>query len=454
MYKFSKYKGQYRDNLRLALPVMLSQLGHIIVQIVDNAMVGQYGGNDPIPLAAAAFGGGLFFIAMVTTMGLTFGITPLVGKLYAQGDQVKSSKYLQNSILLFGIIAVLATILQYSVIPLMWHMGQPDEVVELAIPYYQTLVWSLIPNIAFFIFKQFLEGVGNTKVAMYVVIISNVINIFLNYLLIGGEMGAPEMGVLGAGIATLTSRVAMAIMIVLYFIYNKQYSHYRDLFARCNFSKEYAFRLIRMGFPIAMQIMLEAGAFVVTGFLFGLFGATSISAQQIALVIGNCSFMIIVALGSSTTIRISHCYGLRDFKQMRLASKAGWHLAFMWNIMAAIFLFLFRTQIPQIFTANADVIELASILIMVVIAYQIPDGIQCIGIGILRGMQDVKRIPYIALISYWIFNIPVGYFCAFNLGMGAQGLYMGFFSGFALACTMIIWRIKYRQRQIRLSFEG
>lgn len=452
MYKYSKYKEQYRENLRLALPVMLSQLGHIIVQIADNAMVGQYGGDDPTPLAAAAFGGGLFFISMVTIMGLTFGITPLVGELFAQGDEVKSAKYLQNGILLFGAVAFVATILQYSIIPIMWHMGQPEEVVHLAIPYYQTLVWSLLPCIGFFIFKQFLEGIGNTKIAMYVVIISNVVNIILNYMLIGGEWGAPEMGVLGAGIATLASRVVMAVVIIGYFLYNDAFRRYRELFARCNFSKIYIIRLIRMGFPISMQIMLEAGSFVVIGFLFGLFGASAISAQQISLTMGNCSFMIIVALGSSTTIRISHCYGLRDFKQMRLASKAGWHLALLWNILAAIFFFVFRTQIPQVFSSNAEVIELASILITTVIAYQIADGVQCIGIGILRGMQDVKRIPFIAFVSYWIFNIPIGYFCAVYLGMGAPGLYMGFFSGFALACTLIIWRIKYRQKQLRLNF--
>ncbi|MFI3249270.1 MAG: MATE family efflux transporter [Rikenellaceae bacterium] len=454
MYKFSKYKEQYRENLRLAIPVMLSQVGHIIVQIADNAMVGQYGGDDPTPLAAAAFGGGLFFIMMVTIMGLTFGITPLVGGLYAQGDRVKSAKYLQNSILLFGIIAVAATAIQYCTIPIMWHMGQPDEVVRLAIPYYQTLIWSMIPQVGFFVFKQFLEGIGNTKIAMYSVVVSNVINIVLNYLLIGGEMGAPEMGVLGAGVATLTSRVSMAVIIIAYFLYNRHFTQYRELFARCNFSKIYIRRLLNMGFPISMQVMLEAGSFIVIGFLFGAFGASAISAQQISLTIANCSFMIIVALGSSTTIRVSHSYGLRDFKQMRLASKAGWQLALLWNVLAAIFLFIFRTQIPQIFTSNSEVIELASILIMTVIAYQIADGVQCIGIGILRGMQDVKRIPFIAFVSYWIFNIPVGYFCAYHLGMGAKGLYMGFFSGFILACSLIIWRIKYRQKQLRLSFEG
>ncbi len=452
MYKFSKYKEQYRENLRLAIPVMLSQLGHIVVQIADNAMVGRYGGDDPTPLAAAAFGGGLFFIAMVTIMGLTFGITPLVGELFAQGDRVKSAKYLQNSILFFGVVALAAMVLQYSIIPFMWHMGQPEEVVALAIPYYQTLVWSLLPCIAFFTFKQFLEGVGNTKIAMYVVIVSNIVNIILNYMLIGGKLGAPELGVLGAGIATLSSRIVMAVLIIWYFLYNDAFRRYRELFARCNFSKIYIIRLIRMGFPISMQIMLEAGSFVVIGFLFGLFGATAISAQQISLTMGNCSFMIIVALGSSTTIRLSHCYGLRDFRQMRLASKAGWHLAFVWNICAAIFFLAMRTQIPQFFSTNEEVIDLASILIMTVVAYQIPDGIQCIGIGILRGMQDVKRIPFIAFVSYWIFNIPVGYFCAIHLNMGAKGLYMGFFSGFALACSLIIWRIKYRQKQLRLSF--
>ncbi len=451
MYSFSKYKEQYRENLRLAIPVILSQLGHIVVQVADNAMVGHYGGDDPLPLAAAAFGGGIFFLTFIAVMGLTFGITPIVGELYAQKRDIESAKYLQNGLLLFGVVAAVVTMLQYLLIPFMWHMGQPEEVVAMAIPYFKTLIWSLFPAIMFFVVKQFLEGVGSTKVAMYAVIFSNIINISLNYLLIGGELGAPELGALGAGIATLTARIVMAVVIVAYLLMSPKMKRYIESFARVNFSKSATRRLITMGLPISMQIFLEASTFVVIGFMFGSFGAAAIGANQIGLTLGNCSFMIIVAIGSATTIRISHCYGLRDFDQMRLASFAGWHLAALWNISAAILFFTFREQIPQLFSSNEEVIELASIFVMVIIAYQIPDGVQCVGVGILRGMQDVKSIPLIAFFSYWICNIPVAYICAFHLGMGKSGLYMGFVVGFTVAASLLIRRIIRRQKMLRLS---
>ncbi len=453
MYKFSKYKEQYRENLRLALPVMLSQLGHIIVQVADNAMVGRYGGDDPVPLAAAAFGGGIFFLTFIAMMGITFGITPIVGELYAQKREVESTKYLQNGLLLFGALSIIATAFQYLLIPVMWHMGQPEDVVTLAIPYFKTLTWSLIPAIMFFVIKQFLEGVGNTKVAMYSVILSNVVNICLNYILIGGKLGAPELGVLGAGIATLTARIVMAAVIITYFTTSRKMAKYRELFARVNFSKAATRRLITMGLPISMQIFLEASTFIIIGFMFGSFGAAAIGANQIGITLGNCSFMIIVAIGSATTIRISHCYGQRDFAQLRLAALAGWHMAAVWNISAAALYFTLRSQIPLIFSSNEDIINLAATFIIVIVAYQIPDGVQCIAVGVLRGVQDVKMIPLIALFSYWLCNIPVAYLCAFHFGMGANGLYMGFVVGFTIAATLLILRLRGRLRQLRLATE-
>lgn len=451
VYRFSKYKEQYRKNLILAIPVVLSQLGQIIVQVADNAMVGHYGGDDPTPLAAVSFGGGIFFIIFVSIMGLTFGITPLVGELFAQKRTTEPAKYLQNSILIYSVAAILLSLVQFAIIPIMWRMGQPAEVVEMAIPYYRMLVWSLFPCILFFTFKQFLEGVGNTKVAMYIVVFCNVVNIIFNHMFIGGEWGAPEMGALGAGLATLLSRIMLAIIIICYFIRSSQFKIYRDRFARYNFSWSAMTRLIRLGFPISSQIFFEASSFVGIGFLFGLFGAVAIGANQIATTLGNCSFMIIVAIGSATTIRVSHCYGLRDTAQMRLAGKAAWHLGIVWNIFMAIVYMSLRSYIPLIFTTNQEVLELASVLLVTIAAYQITDGIQCIGVGILRGMQDVKIIPLIAFISYWLFNIPIAYICAFHLDMGSRGLYMGFMVGFTLASILLYWRIKYRLKQLHLN---
>ncbi len=445
---FSKYKEHYTRNLILALPMIMSQLGQVVVQFADNIMVGQYGGDDAVPLAAAAFGGGVFFITFITVMGLTLGITPLVGELFAQGKQSELGKYLQNSFLLYGFIAVVMTAVQYSIIPLMQFMGQPVEVVEMAIPFYQTLVWSLIPIIIFFVIKQFLEGVGNTKIAMYATITSNVINIALNYMLIWGNWGAPEMGVLGAGVATLIARISQAAILMLYFFYGTTLRQYRESFARQNISLSNMKRLFKMGLPIALQILLEASSFVIAGFMFGWWGASAISANQIALTLGNCSFMIIIAIGNATTIVISHCFGRGDLKDMKIASRAAWHLGIIWNIITATSFFVFSDYIPTLFTSNSEVITLASSMLLCFAAYQITDGIQCIGIGVLRGMQDVKIIPWIALVSYWICNFPIGYICASWLEMGPIGIYVGFFVGFFVASILIYLRIKHREESL------
>ncbi len=452
MYSFSKYREQYLLNLKLALPVALSQLGQVVVQFADNAMVGQYGGDDPLPLAAASFGNSLFFIIFVTIMGLTFGITPIVGEMYAQGRSVESAKYLQNSIALYALIAVGAMVLQYAMIHFMPFMGQPIEVVEMAIPFYKTLVWSIVPAIIFFCFKQFLEGAGSTKLAMYTVIISNIINIIFNYLLIGGELGFPEMGVLGAGVATLIARVAMVTILVSYLFRSRRFRVYREAFARHNFSRRRMWELFKMGFPISMQVFLEVSTFIFIGLMFGWFGTSAISANQISTTMGSSSFMLVVAMGAATTIRISHCYGQRDVTQMRLAAEASTHLSLLWGIFIGLLYFLLRSVIPLIFTTNAEVIELTSTLLIIVASYQIPDGLQCIGVGIMRGMQDVRIIPAIALFAYWICNIPISYLCAFQWGMGVEGLYIGYIVSFVVATLLLYFRIRSRLNKFDREF--
>ena len=194
MYSFSKYKDQYKSNLRLALPVVLTQLGQILTQVADNLMVGRYGGDDPVPLAAVSFGGAVFFILFIAAIGIALGMTPLVGELYAQGDREKSAGLLQNGILFYTLLGLAMAAVQYAVIPLMYHLGQPVEVVDMAIPYYQMLVFSMPFVMLFFAFKQFLEGVGNTKVEMVVTIIANLANIGFNAVFIYGRFGLPAMG--------------------------------------------------------------------------------------------------------------------------------------------------------------------------------------------------------------------------------------------------------------------
>ena len=454
MYRFSTYKEQYKQNLRLALPVVLTQLGQILTQFADNLMVGQYGGDDPLPLAAVSFGGAVFFILFITSIGIALGMTPLIGELYAQGNRERSSHLLQNGILFYGALGIAMTAFQYAIIPLMYHLGQPVEVVDAAIPYYKMLVWSMPFVMLFFAFKQFLEGVGNTKVEMAVTIIANLANVGFNWVFIYGRCGLPEMGAVGAGLGTLLSRIIAPVLMIGYFYARREYRDYLERFALRNYSWREVGQLTRMGLPIALQMFLEASAFAGTGIMMGWFGdgaKTAISANQIATTIANCAFMIVMSIGAATTIRVSHCYGARNLGEMTMAAKASYHLVLAWNAFAAAVFLSLRHVIPTLFTTNAEVIGIASQLLAFAALYQLSDGIQNVSVGILRGIQDVRIIMPIALISYWLLNLPVGYLVGFTLGMGPAGLYIGFTFGLSTAALLMILRIRRSIRRLRLA---
>ena len=442
MYKFATYKDQYKANLRLALPVVLTQLGQILTQVADNLMVGRYGGSDPTPLAAVSFGGAVFFILFIAAIGIALGMTPLVGELYAQGDREKSSGLLQNGILFYGLLGVAMAAVQYAVIPLMYHLGQPAEVVDMAIPYYRMLVWSMPFIMLFFTFKQFLEGVGNTKVEMFVTIAANLANIGFNWVFIYGRYGFPEMGAEGAGLGTLMSRIIAPMLMIGYFYSRSKYRVYLEGFSPRNYSWASVRQLLHMGLPISMQMFLEASAFVGTGIMMGWFNKETMSANQIATTIGNCAFMIVMSIGAATTIRVSHCYGARDIGQLSLAAKASYHLVLAWNALAALVFITMRNVIPTFFTTNAEVIAIASNLMVFAALYQLSDGIQNVSVGILRGIQDVKIIMPIAFVSYWLLNLPAGYLFGFTMGMGPSGLFLGFSFGLSAAVVMMILRIR------------
>lgn len=454
MYRFSTYKEQYKQNLRLALPVVLTQLGQILTQFADNLMVGRYGGDDPLPLAAVSFGGAVFFILFITSIGIALGMTPLIGELYAQGNRERSSHLLQNGILFYGALGIAMTAFQYAIIPLMYHLGQPVEVVDAAIPYYKMLVWSMPFVMLFFAFKQFLEGVGNTKVEMVVTIIANLANVVFNWIFIYGRCGLPEMGAVGAGLGTLLSRIIAPVLMIGYFYARREYRDYLERFALRNYSWREVGQLTRMGLPIALQMFLESSAFVGTGIMMGWFGdgaKTAIGANQIATTIANCAFMIVMSIGAATTIRVSHCYGARNLGEMTMAAKASYHLVLAWNAFAAAVFLSLRHVIPTLFTTNAEVIGIASQLLAFAALYQLSDGIQNVSVGILRGIQDVRIIMPIALISYWLLNLPVGYLVGFTLGMGPAGLYIGFTFGLSTAAVLMILRIRRSIRKLRLA---
>lgn len=446
-YSFTKYRPYYRNLLQLAAPVVLSQLGQVVVQFADNAMVGRLGA---LPLAAVAFGGSVAFILFIFELGISLGLTPIVGALFARNERREMAANLHNAIVLYTLLGILITALQLAFEPMMYHLGQPVEVVDMARPYYRYMAWGMIPIMLYGAFKQFLEGIGNTTTAMIIVIICNSLNIFMNWLFIYGNWGAPEMGAAGAGLATLISRVAMPIIMIGYFAVSRRVRPYIALMSQTRLQWRRFKYLIKIGLPIATQMTLESSAFVLSAIMVGWFGTVAIAAHQITVTLSNAAFMICIGFSSAATIRVSHAYGARHWPELRMAANASYHIALCWNLFAALMFILLRGLLPQIFTQDMAVVELTAALLIFSAMFQVVDCIQAISIGILRGMKDVNATMGIAFLSYIVVNLPVGYLLAFKAEMGPEGIWLGFVFGLGLAALLLNRR--YRHEIHRLSY--
>lgn len=442
MTLWSRYKEQYRKNLALSLPVVLTQLGQMLTQLADTIMVGQYGGADPLPLAAVSFGSSMAFLILIGCIGVALGLTPLVGERFVRGEHQECSQLLHNAIIFYTLLGIFVGIAQYAAAPLLYFMGQPIEVVDGAIPYYRMLSYSIPFMLFFFGFKSFLEGTGNTKTVMTITIIANALNVLFNWVLIYGRCGLPAMGATGAGLATTLSRVASAAMVLVYFLYHTQYRSYLRGFRLRLPEWLHVKQLMRIGLPIAGQMFLESSAFVGTAIMIGWLGTIALSANQVATTLGNCAFMVILSIGSAATIRISHCYGERNHEELKLATHATYHLVLLWSLLASLLFILLRHDIPRLFTDNEEVIALTADMMFFVALYQLWDGMQNVSVGILRGLQDVKIIMPIAFVAYWLINMPVGYLLGITAGMGPSGFFLSYSFGLGAAALLLMARIR------------
>lgn len=450
MRYFTKYIPYYKRILHLALPVVVAQAGQLTTQFADTAMVGNYGGEDPTPLAAVSLGSSLFLLIYLAALGLALAITPIVGEHYARGDRRRVGHLFENSMIyciLTGFVATVAALLLRPFIEVLgvW-MSTPEEdisaVAAMAIPYYDMLIWSIMPLMLFLGVKQFLEGLGNTKVAMWITIASNIFNILLNYIFIFGHCGFEAMGATGAGLATLLARGMQAAAIIAFFFLSRRLRIYRAFFERQALKAKYLVELLRVGYPITFQMVLESAAFILTSILAISFGAAAGGAMQVSFSIANIAWMITVAIGSASTILVSHIWGAQNRTALRPTIAATYHLGLIWaTIMAAVFIFL-RTPIASVFTDNSEVIALTSELMLLIAIYQFSDAIQGLSISMLRGLQDVKIIMPIVLTSYLLISIPAGAMLAYSFNLECQGLVIGLILGLSAAALMTALRLR------------
>ena len=448
MFSFKEYLPYYRRNLKVAIPVVISQAGQITVMLADNIMVGHLGAME---LAAVSFSGSLYMIGMIFGMGFTLGVTPLVGIAYGENKFRKAGLLFQNALLVNLFSTVIFMSLLFSVNLFLDRMGQEAVVVDLARPFYNIMVWSFLPQMIFFSGRQFAEGIGNTKIAMIITILCNVLNIVLNYGLIYGKLGLPEMGVTGAAIATLISRIGMAVLMLFALFRLSIFNRYFKFFRKDGFNKTYLKNLFKVGGPISIQTGTEVLTFSLCGIMIGWISGVSLAANQVTQTMSSLTFMIALGVSSATTIRVSHQLGEKNYIGMRKAGFASMHLALAFMSVSAFCFIVFRNYIPYIFTSDEAVIAISSQLFVICGIYQVFDGLQVVAMAALRGMADTKVPMYISFVSYLVVCLSVGYFLAFVVGLGAVGFWLGYVAGLSLAAVWLSLRFRRKSREILLK---
>lgn len=436
----AEYKEHFSKNFFLAYPVVLSQLGHILVSVFDSLMVGQIG---TVPLAAASLGNSIFTITMLFGLGVSLSITPLIAAADGRKNYTRISLLLLNGLVSNVLLGILTFIAGYFLSPYITYLNQPEQVVQLAIPYINILFLSMVPFMVFQAFRQFAEGLSLTKQAMYISIVANSLNIVLNYIFIWGKLGLPAMGLEGAGWATLISRIIMAMMMAAYILFNKRFDVYRHFLRLRHLSFVHMYRIFKLGIPISSQMVFEMGAFSFSAIMIGWMGARELAAHQIAINIASVTYMMASGIAAAATIRVGNQRGLKNYRAMRIAGFSSFAMAALFMVSSGLLMILFHRLIPALYIDDPVVIQIASTLLIIAALFQISDGIQVVGLGALRGLEDVRIPSVITLVAYWVIGLPVGYLLSFEAGYGVSGIWMGLLAGLSTAAVLLFLRFKW-----------
>jgi len=431
------YVKQAGITFLLAYPVMLSQLGQIMVGVSDSVMVGQLG---TVPLASVSLGNSIFILFLTFGIGISFGVTPLIAKADGEQNSKTIIEILKHGFLVNFVTGLILFLLLYVTSYIFPYLNQPQDVIVMAKPYFVIISFSIIPFMIFQVFRQFAEGLSLTRQAMMITISGNILNIFLNYILIFGKLGFPAYGLYGAGVATLIARIYMACAMVIFVKYGVYFRKYWMLFNRKGFDKRLIHKILNIGIPSGMQFIFEVGAFSMAAIMIGWLGASSLAAHQIAINLAAITYMMATGLAAATTIRVGNQLGRKDFVAMRKVGFTGFLMSGVFMSLNAVILIIGRFYFPNLYIHEAEVIEIASTLIFVAALFQLSDGIQVVGLGALRGMADVKIPTLITLIAYWILALPIGYFLGFKLNLGAFGVWIGLLAGLTITAILLLIR--------------
>lgn len=451
--KFSQYTKEFSYNIKLAYPVILGMLGHTLISIVDNIMVGNLGSTE---LAAVSLGGSFVFIGMSLGIGFSTAITPLVSMADAEKDDKKIRSVFHHGLLSCVILGVFVFILIVLAKPIMYIMHQPKEVIDLASPYIDWVAFSLIPVIIFQGYKQFADGLSRTKYSMYAIFMANIIHIIINYVLIYGVWIFPKLGIIGAALGTVISRILMVVFMHYIMKNNAQLNPYFKNFSFREIKKTMLKKIASLGIPSAMQMLFEVALFTAAIWLCGSIGKTSQAANQIALTLATTTFMFAMGLSVAATIRVGNNKGLMDYKNLIIVARSVFLLAIILETFFGLLFVILHNFLPHLFLnmenvnqaiENKEVIIIASKLLLVAAVFQISDGIQVVVLGALRGLQDVKVPMYITFVAYWVVGFPISFFLGKYTELKSVGVWIGLLAGLSTAALFLYLRFHKLTKQ-------
>ena len=427
---------------------MLGQACVIILAFADNIMIGWHSVNE---VAASSFVNNVMNFFILTELGFASGMTPIIGAFHGNGNVKGVGTTVRNGLLVNGIIGLIGLVLLAVIYLFIDSFGQEPELLPLIRPYFVIVGISIIFALGFNVLKQFTDGICKPVVSMLFLMGGNVLNIFGNWVLIYGKLGCPELGLMGAGLSTLISRILMLLCFVLYIFKSEQFKAYAQAIKEALFSRVKMRHIFNMGYPVAIQMGLEASTFSFSAIMVGWISVTALAAHQVAITISQLFFLMMQGLSFALSILVSNCYGIKDYAGIHAYVKRGILMIFGTSLSLSILLYIFRYPAVGMFTDSPEVAEIAVVLFYVLFAYQIGDGIQLCFANVLRGLQDVKPIMYAAFVSYYLIAIPVAYVLGFKAGLGAVGVWLGFPIGLTLAG--LFFYARYRSDMRRLTAE-
>lgn len=435
MYISVPHNHHYRQLLAIGIPIIIGQLGTIILGFADTIMIGRHSTQE---LAAAGLVNNIFTLVLIAYMGFSYGLTPVVGKFYGMGRKDLIGEKVKNSLaanMATGIIFSVAMAVLYMNLD---HIGQPDELLPLIRPYFLVNLVSILFVGVFNTIKQLFDALGHTKVAMWVMIGGNVANILGNWILIYGMLGFPEMGLLGAGISTLASRILMALCLTAVALASSKYSIYREGMRKGRLNKVDLQEMNRLGWPVALQLGMESAAFSLSCVMVGWLGTIPLAAHQVTITISQLFYLVLSGMAAAIAIRISHFVGQHDYKAVRLTAADGFRLNLFFSFVMIVPILLFRHSLGAFFTDSEEVQQTVATLIIVLAVYQFGDGLQYAFANALRGIACVRPMVTYAFIAYFVINLPLGYILAFQLGIGILGVWIAFPFGLTTA-GLLYW---------------